>query len=153
MLQPKKSKYRKQFRGRRKGYAKGGLEVSFGDYGLQADTRGWITSRQIEAARRAAVRYVKRGGKIWIRIFPDKPYTGTAAETPMGSGKGSVEGYVAVVKPGRIMFEISGVPEDVARRALELAGYKLSVKVRFVKSRKKISESYSLMGKPQSLVV
>jgi len=142
MLEPKKSKYRKQFRGRRKGNAKGGSSVAFGDYGLQADTVSWITSRQIEAGRRAIMRYVKRGGKVWIRIFPDKPFTSTAAETPMGSGKGSIDGYAAVVKPGRIMFEISGVTEEQAREAFRLAGYKLPVKTRFVMSRTKILDTY-----------
>ncbi len=149
MLQPKQSKYRKQFRGRRKGNAKGGTTVSFGDYALQADTRGWVTSRQIEAGRRAAMRFIKRGGKMWIRIFPDKPYTSTAAETPMGSGKGSIDGYVAVVKPGRILFELSGVTEEQAREAFRLAGHKFPVKVRFVKSHQKISDDYKKFASAQ----
>jgi large subunit ribosomal protein L16 len=132
MLSPRKVKHRKQHRGRMRGLAKGGTEVSFGDYGLQALTAGWITNRQIEAARIAMTRYIKRGGKVWINIFPHKPYTKKPAETRMGSGKGSPEGWVAVVKPGRVMFELSGVPEDVAREAMRLAAHKLPVKCRFV---------------------
>ena len=132
MLQPKRMKYRKQFRGRMKGKAYRGAEIAFGDYGLQALEPAWITSRQIEAARRAIVRHVKRGGKLWIRIFPDKPVTKKPAETRMGSGKGSVDHYVAVVKPGRILFEISGVSEEVAREAFRLAAHKLPIKTQFV---------------------
>lgn len=143
MLQPKGQKYRKQFRGKRAGMAKGGSEVSFGDYGLKAETRGWMSARQIEAARRAAMRFMKRGGKLWIRIFPDKPYTKGAAETPMGSGKGGIEGYVAVIKPGRVLFEISGITEAQAREALDLASHKLSVKTRFVMSDRNIRKTYT----------
>src|SRR5690606_10769022 len=133
MLMPKRTKYRKQHRGRLKGKAYKGSTVAFGDYGLQALEPVWMTSRQIEAARRAIVRFIRRRGKVWIRVFPDKPYTKKAAETRMGKGKGSVEYYVAVVKPGRILFEMAGVPEDVAREALRLAAGKLPVKTKFVK--------------------
>ncbi|MEJ5241321.1 MAG: 50S ribosomal protein L16 [Anaerolineales bacterium] len=132
MLMPKRVKWRKQMRGRMKGKALRGAEISFGEYGLQALEPGWITARQIEAARRAIVREMKRRGKIWVRIFPDKPYTRKPPETRMGNGKGNVEYYVAVVKPGRIMFEIAGLPEDVAMRALQLAQYKFSIKTRIV---------------------
>jgi len=132
MLMPKRVKYRKQMRGRMKGKASRGAEVHFGDYGLQALEPGWISARQIEAARRAMVRHMRRRGKIWIRIFPDKPVTKKPAETRMGSGKGNVELWVAVVKPGRIMFEIAGVPDAVAREALRLASHKLSVKTKIV---------------------
>jgi large subunit ribosomal protein L16 len=132
MLMPKRVKYRKQMRGRMRGKALRGAEVHFGDYGLQALEPGWISARQIEAARRAMVRHMRRRGKIWIRIFPDKPVTKKPAETRMGSGKGNVELWVAVVKPGRIMFEIAGVPEEVAKEALRLASYKLSVKTKIV---------------------
>ncbi|MGB7341982.1 MAG: 50S ribosomal protein L16 [Phototrophicaceae bacterium] len=133
MLMPKRTKYRKQHRGRMKGKAYKGSTVAFGDYGLQSLEPVWMTSRQIEAARRAIVRFIRRRGKVWIRVFPDKPYTKKAAETRMGKGKGSVEYYVAVVKPGRILFEMAGVPEDVAREALRLAAGKLPVKTKFVK--------------------
>lgn len=133
MLMPKRTKYRKMHRGRMKGKANRGSTVAFGDYGLQATEPVWMTSRQIEAARRAVVRYIRRRGKVWIRVFPDKPYTQKAAETRMGKGKGSVEYYVAVVKPGRILFEMSGVPEDVARDALRRAAAKLPCKTKFVK--------------------
>lgn len=133
MLMPKRTKYRKMHRGRRTGKAYRGSTVAFGDYGLQALEPAWMTSRQIEACRRAIVRYMKRRGKVWIRVFPDKPYTQKAAETRMGSGKGTVEYYVAVVKPGRILFEMGGVPEDVAREALRLAAGKLPVRTKFVK--------------------
>lgn len=133
MLMPKRTKYRKQHRGRMKGKAYRGSTVAFGDYGLQAVEPVWMTSRQIEAARRAIVRYIRRRGKVWIRVFPDKPYTQKPAETRMGKGKGSVEYYVAVVKPGRILFEMAGVPEDVAREALRLAAAKLPCKTKFVK--------------------
>ncbi|MPZ87934.1 MAG: 50S ribosomal protein L16 [Nitriliruptorales bacterium] len=132
MLSPKRVRYRKQHRGRMRGLAKGGYDVAFGEYGLQAITHGWITNRQIEAARIAMTRYIKRGGKVWINIFPHKSYTKKPAETRMGSGKGAPEGWVAVVKPGRVMFELSGVPEDVAREAMRLAAHKLPVKCRFV---------------------
>ena len=132
MLMPKKVKYRKQQRGRMAGKAWRGSDVSFGDYGLKALDRDWVTNRQIEAARIAMTRKIKRGGKVWINIFPDKPYTKKPAETRMGSGKGSPEGWVAVVKPGRVMFEMSGVSEDLAREAMRLAGHKLPVKTKFV---------------------
>ncbi len=133
MLMPKRVKYRRQHRTSLKGRAKGGTEVSFGEFGLQALEGAWITSRQIEAARIAMTRYMKRGGKVWIRIFPDKPKTAKPLEVRMGSGKGSPESWVAVVKPGRIMFEIAGVNEEVAREALRLASHKLPVKTKFVK--------------------
>jgi large subunit ribosomal protein L16 len=132
VLQPKRIKHRKQHRGRMPGNAKGGTRVEFGDYGLKAIDRGWITNRQIEAARIAMTRKIKRGGKVWINIFPDKPYTKKPAETRMGSGKGTPEGWVAVVKPGRVMFEMSGVSESLAREAMRLAGHKLPVKTKFV---------------------
>jgi large subunit ribosomal protein L16 len=132
MLMPKRVKYRKQMRGRMRGRASRGAEVSFGEYGLQALEPCWITSRQIEAARRAIVRHVRRRGKLWIRIFPDKPVTAKPAETRMGKGKGSVDHWVAVVKPGRILFEIAGVPEDTAREAMRLASYKLPIRAQFV---------------------
>jgi large subunit ribosomal protein L16 len=133
MLMPKRTKYRKQMRGRMRGKAYRGSTVAFGDYGLQATEPVWMTSRQIEAARRAIVRYIRRRGKVWIRVFPDKPYTQKAAETRMGKGKGSVEYYVAVVKPGRVLFEMAGVPEEIAREALTLAAAKLPCKTKFVK--------------------
>ena len=132
MLLPKKTKFRKQHRGRRAGLSKGQTEVQFGDFGLKALEDGWLTNRQIEAARIAMTRKIKRGGKVWINVFPDKPYTSKPAETRMGSGKGSPEGWVAVVKPGRVMFELAGVPEDLAREAMRLAGHKLPVKTKFV---------------------
>ncbi|MCP4538566.1 MAG: 50S ribosomal protein L16 [Chloroflexi bacterium] len=132
MLQPKRMKYRKQMRGRMKGKATRGATVEFGDYGLQALEPAWITSRQIEAARRAIVRHVKRRGKYWIRIFPDKPVTAKPAETRMGKGKGAVDRYVAVVKPGRIMFELSGVSEELAREAMRLASHKLPIRCQVV---------------------
>ncbi|MGD1902224.1 MAG: 50S ribosomal protein L16 [Geitlerinemataceae cyanobacterium] len=133
MLSPKRTKFRKQHRGRMTGMAFRGNKLDFGDYGLQAIEPSWITSRQIEASRRAMTRYVRRGGKIWIRIFPDKPVTMRPAETRMGSGKGNPEFWVAVVKPGRIMFEIAGVPESTAREAMRLAAFKLPIKTKFVK--------------------
>ncbi|TCP24169.1 LSU ribosomal protein L16P [Scopulibacillus darangshiensis] len=133
MLMPKRVKYRRQHRGKMRGRTKGGAEITFGEYGLQAVTASWITSRQIEAARIAMTRYMKRGGKVWIKIFPQKPYTAKPLEVRMGSGKGAPEGWVAVVKPGKIMFEIGGVSEDVAREALRLASHKLPVKTKFVK--------------------
>ncbi|WP_373547115.1 50S ribosomal protein L16 [Chamaesiphon sp.] len=132
MLSPRRTKFRKQQRGRMTGLATRGSEIAFGEYGLQAIEPSWITSRQIEACRRAMNRYLKRGGKIWIRIFPDKPVTMRPAETRMGSGKGSPEFWVAVVKPGRILFEIGGVPEDIARESMRLAMHKLPIKVKFI---------------------
>ena len=132
MLMPKRVKWRKQMRGRMRGKALRGAQVSFGEFGLQALEPGWITARQIEAARRAIVREMKRRGKVWIRIFPAKPYTQRAQETRMGSGKGSVEYYVATVKPGRIMFEVGGLPADVAVAALKLAQYKFPIKTKIV---------------------
>ena len=132
MLMPKRVKWRKQMRGRMRGKALRGAEVSFGEFGLQALEPGWVTARQIEAARRAIVREMKRRGKVWIRIFPAKPYTHKPPETRMGSGKGNVEYYVAVVKPGRIMFEVSGLPEETATAALRSAQYKFSIKTRVV---------------------
>ena len=132
MLMPKRVKWRKQQRGRMRGGAKGGSSVAFGEYGLQALEPGWITSRQIEAARIAITRSLGRGGKVWIRIFPDKPITIKPAETRMGKGKGSPEYWVSVIKPGRIMFEIEGVERESAVRAIQLAGRKLPIKIRFV---------------------
>ena len=132
MLMPKKTKYRKSFRGRRKGNSKGGNVVAFGDFGIQAVETSYVTARQIEAARITITRTMKRGGKVWINIFPHKPITKKPAEVRMGSGKGNVEYYVAVVKPGRILFEISGVSEDVAREAMRKAGHKLPMKTKFV---------------------
>ena len=131
-MMPKRTKFRKVHRGRMQGTAKGGSKVAFGDYGLQAVEPGWITARQIESARVAITRHIRRGGKVWITIFPDKPVTEKPAETRMGSGKGNPEDWVAVVKPGRIMFELAGVPVEVAREAMRLAGHKLPVKTRFV---------------------
>jgi large subunit ribosomal protein L16 len=132
MLSPKRTKFRRHHRGRMRGKASRGNTLAFGDYGLQTIERSWITSRQIEAARRAMTRHVKRGGKIWIRLFPDKPVTMRAAETRMGSGKGTPEYWVAVVKPGKVLYEIKGVPETVARVALKLGGAKLPVKTRIL---------------------
>lgn len=132
MLQPKRVKYRKQQKGRLRGYAYRGNTIAFGDYGLQTMEIGWISSRQIESARVAMTRHIKRGGKVWIRIFPDKPITSKPAETRMGKGKGNPESWVAPVKPGRVMFELEGVPESVAKRAMELAAAKLPVKTRFL---------------------
>jgi large subunit ribosomal protein L16 len=133
MLMPKKTKYRKVHRGRRRGVASGQTAVQYGDYGLKALDAGWITNRQIEAARIAMTRKIKRGGKVWINVFPDKSFTKKPAETRMGSGKGSPEGWVAVIKPGRVMFELAGVPEQLAKEALRLAGQKLAVKSKVVK--------------------
>src|SRR5436190_15885859 len=133
MMMPKKVKFRKQQRGRRRGMATRGQKISFGDYGLQALEPGWITARQIEAARIAMTRHVKRGGKIWIRIFPDKPVTKKPLETRMGKGKGAPEEWVAVVKPARILYELEGVPADVAEAAMRLASHKLGIKTRFIK--------------------
>jgi large subunit ribosomal protein L16 len=132
MLMPKRVKYRKQFRGRMRGMAKGGTTLLNGEYGLQALEAGWVTSRQIEAIRRSIVRQMRRRGKYWVRIFPDKPVTAKPAETRMGKGKGSVDHWVAVVKPGRIIFEISGVTDDIALAALRSAGYKLPIKTQVV---------------------
>ena len=133
MLLPKRVKYRKQQRGRMGGAAHRGGEISFGEFGLQSLDPAWITNRQIEAARVALTRHIKRGGKVWIRIFPDKPVTAKPAETRMGKGKGNPEGWVAVVQPGRVMFELEGVPETTARQALRLASAKLPIKTKFVK--------------------
>ncbi len=132
MLMPKRVKHRKQMRGRTKGKASRGNEISFGDYGLQSLEPGWITARQIEAARRALVRFMRRRGKVWIRIFPDKPVTQKPAETRMGKGKGAVDHWVAVVKPGRVLFEISGLDEEAAREAMRLASHKLPLKTKFM---------------------
>ena len=132
MLTPKRTKYRKMQKGHMKGQAKRGTKVVFGDFGLQAQERGWISARQIESARIAMTRAIKRGGKVWITIFPDKPITEKPAETRMGSGKGNPEYWVAPVKPGRIMFEMAGVTEDLAREAMRLASHKLPVRTRFV---------------------
>lgn len=133
MLAPKKVLHRKHHRGRMRGLAKGGTRVSFGDFGLQALEPAWITDRQIESSRVAMTRHIKRGGKVWVNIFPDKPFTKKAAETRMGSGKGNPEYWVAVVKPGRVMFELAGVDEATAREALRLAGHKLPIRTRFVR--------------------
>jgi large subunit ribosomal protein L16 len=132
MLAPKKVKYRKKQKGRMRGKAYRGSELTFGDYGLQATECSWMTARQIEAARIAMTRHIKRGGKIWIRVFPDKPITKKPTETRMGKGKGSPEGWVAVVRPGKILYEMEGVPEPVAREAFRLAGHKLGFGTRFV---------------------
>ena len=137
-LMPKRTKFRKMQKGRNRGKATRGNVVNEGEYGLQATTAGWIKSNQIEAARIAMTRYIKRGGKVWIKIFPDKPITKKPAETRMGKGKGAVEYWVAAVKPGRVMFEIAGVPEETAREALRLAANKLSVKCKFVKKETEI---------------
>jgi large subunit ribosomal protein L16 len=133
MLLPKKTKFRKHHRGRRRGESRGQTTVHFGEYGIKALEAGWITNRQNEAARIAMTRKIKRGGKVWINIFPDKPFTKKPAETRMGKGKGSPEGWVAVVKPGRVMFELAGVPEPLAKEALRLAGSKLPMKTKFVR--------------------
>ncbi|OGB91822.1 MAG: 50S ribosomal protein L16 [candidate division NC10 bacterium RIFCSPLOWO2_12_FULL_66_18] len=140
MLMPKRVKYRKQQRGRRSGIATRGSSLAFGQYGLKALEAAWITNRQIEAARRAMTRYVKRGGKVWIRVFPDKPITAKPAETRMGKGKGAPEGWVAVVKPGRILYEMEGIPEAEAKEAMRLAARKLPIATRFV-SRKGVGVS------------
>ncbi|OGG04997.1 50S ribosomal protein L16 [Candidatus Gottesmanbacteria bacterium RBG_16_52_11] len=132
MLAPKRAKHRKQFRGKRRGVSIRGSEIDFGEFGLQALSAGWVSSRQIESARRAMTHFIKRGGRVWIRVFPDKPITKKPPETRMGSGKGDVHEYVAVVRPGRVMFEMSGVAEPVAREAMRLAGAKLPVSSRFV---------------------
>lgn len=132
MLSPKRTKFRKKHRGRMKGYASKGNTIIFGEYGLQATEPTWLSSRQIEATRRTITRYVKRGGKLWIRVFPDKPITARPAETRMGSGKGAPEYWVAVVKPGHVIFEISGVPRNTAEQAMKLASYKLPIKTKFI---------------------
>ncbi len=132
MLMPKRVKYRKTHRGRMRGQAWRGSSIAFGEYALQAQEPCWMSSRQIEAARRAVMRYIRRGGKLWIRVFPDKPVTKRAAETRMGSGKGAVDHYVAVVKPGRIIFELAGVDEETAREAMRLASHKLPIRTKFV---------------------
>jgi len=141
VLLPRKTKFRKVQRGRRRGTAKGQTTVQFGDFGLKALDNGWITNRQIEAARIAMTRKIKRGGKVWINVYPDKPFTKKPAETRMGSGKGSPEGWVAVIKPGRVMFELAGVPEPLAKEALRLAGQKLSVRTKVVKREADLFES------------
>ncbi len=141
MMLPRKVKHRKQFRGRRRGLSKGQTTVQFGDYGIKSLDAGWVTNRQIEAARIAMTRKIRRGGKVWINIFPDKPFTKKPAETRMGSGKGSPEGWVAVVKPGRVMFELSGVPEPLAKDALRLASQKLPVRTKFVSREADLFES------------
>jgi large subunit ribosomal protein L16 len=141
VLLPKKTKYRKYQRGRRRGFAKGQTSVQFGDFGLKALETGWVTNRQIEAARIAMTRKIKRGGKVWINVFPDKPTTQKPAETRMGSGKGSPEHWVAVVKPGRVMFELAGVPEQLAKEALRLAGSKLPLQTKLVKREADLFES------------
>lgn len=133
MLMPKRVKHRKQHRGRRAGKASGGTEVSFGDFGLQAMESCWMTANQIEAARIAMNRYIRRAGKIWIRVFPDKPFTKKPAETRMGSGKGAPDGWVAVIKPGRVLFEMGGVAEPIAREAMRLASHKLPIETKFIK--------------------
>jgi len=138
MLMPKRTKYRKQHRGRMKGKAGRGNTLSFGEYGLQALEPCWMTSRQIEAARRAITRQLKRGGKLWIRVFPDKPVTARAAETRMGKGKGAVEYWVAVVKPGRMIFELSGVSQEDAREAMRLASHKLPIRTRFLSREERV---------------
>lgn len=138
MLLPKRTKFRKQFRGRMKGRAHRGSRVTHGTYGLVALEPAWITNRQIEAARIAMTRYIKRGGQVWIKIFPDKPVTAKPAETRMGSGKGSPEYWVAVVKPGRVLFEMDGISEEVAKEAMRLAGHKLPIKTKFMKREEEI---------------
>ena len=140
MLMPKRTKYRRVQRGRMKGAASRGNKIAYGEFGIQAMEPGWITGNQIEAARVALTRYTKRGGQVWIKIFPDKPVTEKPAETRMGSGKGSPEYWVAVVKPGRILFEMGGVSEEIAREAMRLASYKLPIKTKFVKKEEKGSE-------------
>lgn len=142
MLIPKRVKYRRQHRGRMKGKALAGNTIVFGEYGMQAVEPAWITNQQIEAARIAMTRYIKRGGQVWIKIFPDKPVTAKPAETRMGSGKGSPEYWVAVVKPGRILFELAGVPEETAREAMRLASHKLPIKTKFVKRGETGGESH-----------
>lgn len=132
MFQPKRQKYRKQFRGRRKGKSARGTSIDFGEYGLKSQESAWVTSNQIEAARRVLVRYTRKGGRVWIRVFPDKPVTARAAGQRMGGGKGDIDKYVAVVKPGRILFELTGLTQDMAQEALKAAAVKLPVKTKFV---------------------
>ena len=132
MLQPKKTKFRKQMKGRNNGFASGGASVSFGDFALKATTHGMLTSRQIEATRRTITRYTKRGGKLWIMVFPDKPITARSEESRMGSGKGAVDYWVSVVKPGKMLFEIGGVAPEIAKQALKLASYKLPIKTKLI---------------------
>jgi large subunit ribosomal protein L16 len=141
MLMPKRAKWRKQSRGRMRGIDRRGAEISFGEFGLQALEPGWVTARQIEAARRTLVRFMKRRGKVWIRIFPDKPVTQKPAETRMGKGKGAVDHYVAVVRPGRVLFELSGLPEDHAREAFRLASHKLAIRTRFIERIERVGAS------------
>src|SRR5438874_8556957 len=148
MLMPRKVKFRKQHRGHRRGKASGGTNLDFGDYGLQALECCWMTANQIEAARIAMTRHIKRGGKIWIRVFPDKPYTKKPAETRMGSGKGAPEGWVAVAKPGRMLFEMAGVTEELAREAMRLASHKLPIDVKFVLREKPKVEDEELSEPP-----
>jgi large subunit ribosomal protein L16 len=143
MLMPKRTKFRKMHRGRRRGLAQRGSTIAFGTYGLQALEVCWMTNRQIEAARRAMTRHVRRGGQIWIRVFPDKSYTKKPAETRMGSGKGSPEGWVAVIKPGRILFEMSGVSQETAKEAMRLAAHKLPIRTRFVQKEEVGTEVHS----------
>lgn len=138
MLSPKRTKFRRQHRGRMRGMAHRGNEINFGQFALQATEPSWMTSRQIEAGRRAMTRYIRRGGKIWIRVFPDKPVTMRPAETRMGSGKGNPEFWVAVVKPGRIIFEIAGVSEEIAREAMRLAAFKLPFKTKFIAKQEEV---------------
>ncbi|MCS7221647.1 MAG: 50S ribosomal protein L16 [Anaerolineae bacterium] len=145
MLMPKRVKYRKAHRGRMKGMASRGNQIAFGEYGLQALEPCWMTSRQIEAARRAIVRYIRRGGRVWIRIFPDKPVTRKPAETRMGGGKGNVDHWVAVVQPGRMIFEVGGVSEEIAREALRLASHKLPIRTQFV-ARAAVAEEAAAMA-------
>src|SRR3981081_4598453 len=143
MLMPKKTKFRKVHRGRRRGLSSGNTEVHFGEYGIKALEAGWISNRQIEAARIAMTRKIKRGGKVWINIFPDKAFTKKPAETRMGSGKGSPEGWVAVIKPGRILFEMSGVSQETAKEAMRLAAHKLPIRTRFVQKEEVGTEVHS----------
>jgi large subunit ribosomal protein L16 len=152
MLMPKRVKYRKQHRGRMNGKAHSGNTIAFGDFGLEALECSWISSRQIEAARIAMTRYIRRGGKVWIRIFPDKPITKKPLETRMGKGKGPVEAWVAVVKPGRILFEMNGVPEDQAKEAMRLAMHKLPIKCKFV-TKAQIEEISAPAGEPEAAEV
>ena len=147
MLQPKRVKYRKTHRGRRQGKAQSGNVISFGDFGMQALESAWVTSQQIEAARRAITRYIRRGGKVWIRVFPDKPVTKKPAETRMGGGKGAVDHWVAVVKAGRIMFELGGVGEKVARESIRLASHKLPIKTRFVVKESGVAASHDSVNR------
>ena len=158
MLMPKRVKHRKQHRGHRRGVASGGTHVDFGQYALQALESCWMTNNQIEAARIAMTRYIRRGGKIWIRVFPDKPFTKKPAETCMGSGKGSPEGWVAVVKPGRILFEMQGPAEDVAREAMRLAQHKLPIATRFITRAESDKERAAVVaaaaaGRPEAVEV